>query len=48
MAAAQGVPFDLPALEPREACVLGCHRFVTVGETVVGGLPPRGTAQTTD
>ena len=46
--AAQGAPFDLLALEPREACVLECHRFVTIGETVVGGLPPQGTAQTAD
>lgn len=41
VASAQQIPFDHLALEAREACVLGSHRFVTTGETVLGTLLPR-------
>ena len=39
-AATQGMPLDNLALEARGACAPGSHR-----ETVLGGVPPQGTAQ---
>lgn len=43
-AATQGMPLDHLALEARRACVPGSHGTVTIGETVLGRLPPQGTA----
>lgn len=48
MAAMQGTHFDCLALEAREACILGSHGHVTMGEADISRLLPQGIAQTAD
>jgi len=40
MVAAQGIPLDQLALLARGACIPGSHWMVTIGEEVLGWLPP--------
>ena len=46
VAASQGIPLDCLALVVRGPYDLGSHRTITIEETVLGWLPPQGTAQT--
>lgn len=43
VAAGQGIPFGLPALVAREACVPGSHKTITTGERVLDRLAPHNT-----
>ena len=46
MAAAQRMPFDHLALEARRDLFSASHGTVTIGETVLGRIPPPGCTTT--